>query len=144
MIERNDVLWAQRVIDRWAIKKAVPTPMVTTIATGDEIPLSGYLDSTIIVNGKAWNKNDILGKLLLLADAFSYHVQHVSGVAPDDEKASQLACELVLLEIELLADARGTNMTRVMNTKRIADLDASLGGAAHMKRTGVPRFWRRS
>ena len=121
-MKEGDLTWAQNVIDRWSVKKAVPPPMVTTIATGEEIPLSGYIDSTIIVNGKAWAKHDMLGKLLLLADAFSYHVQCVSGIESDDEKARELAGERVVLEVEVWADATGVQMTRLMKIRSISKL----------------------
>lgn len=117
-----DVAWAQNVIDRWSVKKSVPAPTVTTIAKSEEIPLSGYIDFTIIVNGEAWVKHDMLEKILLLAKPFSYHVQCTSGAEFDKEKASELASELVLLEVELWSDATGVRMTRLMKIKPISKL----------------------
>ena len=121
-MEDRDVTWAQNIVDRWSVKKAVPLPRLTTISTSEEIALSGYQDSTIILNEKAWDKQDLLGKILLLADAFSYHAQCASGAEPDDEKVSELAHELVLLEFELWSEATGVRMTRLMKIKTINDL----------------------
>ena len=121
-MEDRDVTWAQNVVDRWSVKKAVPAPRVTTISTSEEIALSGYQNPTIILNEKAWDKQELVGKILLLADVFSYHAQCASGAEPDDEKASELAHELVLLEVELWSDATGVRMTRLMNIKTISKL----------------------
>lgn len=132
-MENSDVAWAQKVIDRWAIKKAVPAPRVTTVSATKEKMLSGYQNNTIILYGKAWDKQDLLGKILLLANPFGYHIQCASGVEPDDEKAWELASELVLLEFELLADARGVTTTQLMKIKRVTDLDDSAGSATHKR-----------
>ena len=121
-MEDRDVMWAQKVVDRWSIKKAVPAPKVTTISTSDEITLSGYQDSTIILNERAWDKEDLAGKILLLADPFSYHIQCALGHEPDEEKADELARELVVYEVELWSDATGVKMTRLMNIKTISKL----------------------
>lgn len=121
-MEDRDVTWAQNVVDRWSVKKEVPAPRVTTISTSEEIALSGYQNPTVILNEKAWDKQELVGKILLLADAFSYHAQCASGAEPDDEKASELAHELVLLEVELWSDATGVRMTRLMNIKTISKL----------------------
>lgn len=121
-MEDRDVTWAQNVVDRWSVKKEVPAPRVTTISTSEEIALSGYQNPTIILNEKAWDKQELVGKILLLADAFSYHARCASGAEPDDEKASELAHELVLLEVELWSDATGVRMTRLMNIKTISKL----------------------
>lgn len=121
-MENRDVTWAQNVVDRWSVKKAVLVPRVTTISRSREIALSGYRDSTVIVNEKAWDKQDLAGKILLLADPFSYHVQCASGTEPDDEKADELARELVVYEVELWSDATGVKMTRLMKIKTISKL----------------------
>jgi hypothetical protein len=33
MMKDRDVAWAQNIVERWSVKKAVPAPMVTTIST---------------------------------------------------------------------------------------------------------------
>lgn len=142
-MENSDVRWAQKVIDRWAIKKAVLAPRVTTISTMEEKILSGYQNNTVILYERAWDKQDLLGKILLLANPFGYHIQCVLGQKPDDDKAWELATELVLLEIELLATATGVEMTQLMRMKKINDLDDFAGGAAHKKGMELPDFWRR-
>ena len=121
-MEGRDVMWAQNIVDRWSVKKAVPAPRVTPISTSEKITLSGYQNSTIILNEKAWDKQDLAGKILLLADPFSYHVQCASGTEPDDEKADELARELVVYEVELWSDATGVKMTRLMKIKTISKL----------------------
>jgi len=133
-MEDRDVTWGQNVVDRWSVRNAVPAPSVTTISTSEEITLSGYRDSTVIVNEKAWDKQDLAGKILLLADPFSYHVQCASGAEPDNEKASELAQELVLLEFELWSDATGVRMTRLMKTKTINNLMSLLEARPTEKR----------
>lgn len=117
-----DVAWAQNVVNRWSIKKSVPAPQVMAIPTSEEIPLSGYRDSTIILNEKAWDKLDLAGKLLLLADPFSHHVQCASGTVTTDEEMGELAGELVVLEVELWSDATGVGMTQLMRIKTISKL----------------------
>ena len=129
-----DLEWAQRVINRWSIKKAVPAPKVTMIPPCEEIPLSGYQASTVIVNQKAWDKEDLLGKIMLLANPFGYHVQRISGAETDDKEAWELAHELVVVEVELQADARGVSSTRLMRLKSIADLDAAAEAAKRKRR----------
>ena len=141
-MEKADVIWAQNIVERWAIKKAVPVPRVTTISATKEKMLSGYQNNTIILYEKAWGKEDLLGKILMLANPFGYHIQCASGIGPDDEKAWELAHELVVTEVELLADARDVTTTRLMKTKRITDLDDSAGGTARKKGIKFPRFWR--
>ena len=121
-MQDTDVGWAQRVVDRWSVKKSVPAPRVITVPTGMDIPLSGYLDSLIIVNEKAWDRLDFPGKLLLLADPFSYHVQCSSERITTDDEISQLASELVVTEVELWSDATGVRMTRLMSLKSISKL----------------------
>ena len=133
-MENSDVMWAQKVIDRWAIKKAVPAPRVTTISTMEEKMLSGYQNNTIILYERAWDKQDLLGKILLLANPFGYHIQYALGQKPDDDKAWELATELVLLEIELLATATGVEMTQLMKIKKINNMDDFAGGVARKKR----------
>ena len=133
-MEDRDVTWAQNVVDRWSVKKAVPAPRVATISTSEEIALSGYQNSTIILNEKAWNRQDLAGKILLLADPFSYHVQCASGTEPDDEKADELARELVVYEVELWSDATGVKMTRLMKTKTINNLMSLLEARPTEKR----------
>jgi len=120
-MEDRDVTWAQNVVDRWSVQKEVPAPRVTTISTSEEITLSRYQDSTIIVNEKAWDKQELAGKILLLANPFSYHVQCASGTEPD-EKAWELARELVVLEVELWSEATGVRITRLMKIKTINNL----------------------
>lgn len=117
-----DVVWAQNVVDRWSTKKSVPAPRVTTIPTDEEVPLSGYRDSAIILNQKVWDKLDLAGKLLLLADPFSYHVRCASGTVTTDEEMSELARELIVLEVELWSDATGVRMTRLMKIEAISKL----------------------
>ena len=121
-MENSDVTWDQNVIDRWSVKKAVPAPRVTTVSKSEEITLSGYQNSTIILNEKAWGKQELVGKILLLAQPFSRHVQCVSSTELDDKEESELAGELVLLEVELWSDATGVRMTRLMNIKTISKL----------------------
>jgi len=121
-MEDRDVMWAQKVVDRWSIKKAVPAPKVTTISTSDEITLSGYQDSTIILNERAWDKEDLAGKILLLADSFSYHIQCALGHEPDEERSDELARELVVYEVELWSDATGVQMRKLMKIKTISKL----------------------
>ena len=121
-MQENDVAWAQSVIDRWAIKKAVPAPRVKTTAESETIELSGYQDSAIFVNGKAWDKLELAGKLLLPADPFSYHVRCVSDAVNTDEEMSDLARGLIVLEVELWSDATGVAMTKLMRTKSVSKL----------------------
>ena len=121
-MQDTDVAWAKSVIDRWATKKAVPAPRVTTTAESETIELSGYQDSTIFVNGKAWDKLELAGKLLLLADPFSYHVRCVSDTVYTDKEMSGLARELIVLEVELWSDATGVAMTKLMRTKSVSKL----------------------
>jgi hypothetical protein len=49
--------------------------------------LWGYKDATIILSEKAWDKQELPGRILLLADPFSYHVQWASGTEPNGKKA---------------------------------------------------------
>ena len=142
-MENSDVTWAQKIVERWAIKKGVPAPRVTTIAATKEKMLSGYQNNTIILYEKAWDKEDLLGKILMLANPFGYHIYCASGIEPDNEKVWGLAHELVVTEVELLADARDVTTTRLMKTKRITDLDDSAGGTARKKGIRFPHFWRR-
>ena len=121
-MENSDVIWAQNVVERWAIKKAVSAPRVITISITKEKMLSGYQNNTIILDEKAWDKEDLLGRILLLANPFGYHIQCASGIEPDDDKAWELATELVLLELELLETATGVTMTRLMRIKKINNL----------------------
>lgn len=121
----------------------MPAPRVTTISTIKEKMLSGYQNNTIILYEKAWDKQKLLGKILLLAKPFGYHIQCASGIKPDDEKAWELARELVLLEFELLATATGVTMTQLMRMKKINDLDDFAVGAARKKGMELPDFWRR-
>lgn len=127
-VQDLDMSWAQNVIDRWSVKKSVPAPSVTTIAMSKEIPLSGYIDSTIIVNEEAWIKHDMMGKILLLADGFTYHLQCTSGAEFDKERAFELTTELVLLEVELWSDATGVRATGLMKIKSISKLMSLLRG----------------
>ena len=121
-MQDGDVEWARNVVDRWSTKKAVPAPRVTTTPTSEEIALSGYQDSTIILNEEAWVKLELAGKLLLLADPFSYHVRCVSDTVNTDEEMSELARELIVLEVELWADATGVGMTKLMRMKSVGKL----------------------
>jgi hypothetical protein len=121
-MEDRDVMWAQKVVDRWSIKKGVPAPKVTTISTSDENTLSGYQNSTIILNERALDKEDLAGKILLLADPFGYHIQCALGHEPDEEKADELARELVVYEVELWSDATGVQMRQLMKIKTISKL----------------------
>lgn len=121
-MQRGDLTWAQNVVERWAIREAVPAPKVTTILTSKEKLLSGYKINTIVLNEKAWDMLKMDGKILLLAQPFSYHVQYAFGTDTDDEKAHELALELVLYEIELWSDATGVKMTRLMNIKSVSKL----------------------
>ena len=121
-MEDSDVTWARRVIERWAIRKAVPAPRVTTISTAKERMLSGYQNNAIILYEKAWDKEKLPGKIMLLADPFSYHIQCALGHEPDDEKADELARALAVYEVELWSDATGVKMTRLMKIKRISKL----------------------
>jgi len=117
-----DVEWAQNVVDRWSTKKGVPSPKVMSVPTSGEIKLSGYQDSTIIVNGRSWDRLELAGKLLLLALPFGHHVQAVSETVPDDNEIRDMTRELVVIEVELWSDATGVQMTRLMNMKSISKL----------------------
>jgi hypothetical protein len=122
IVEESDIAWAQNVVDRWSVKTAVPAPSVTTISTSKEITLSAYQNSTIIVSEKAWDRQNLSGKLLLLANPFGYHVQSFSNTKHNDERAWELIRELVVLEVELWSDATGVKMAQLMKIKTIKNL----------------------
>lgn len=95
---------------------------MTTTPKSEETALSGYQDSTIILNEKAWVKLELAGKLLLLADPFNYHVRCVSDSVNTYEEMSELARELIVLEVELRSDATVVGMTKLMRMKPVGKL----------------------
>ncbi len=125
-MQHDDLIWAQNVVERWAIRQAVPAPKVTTILTSTKELLSGYGDNTIVINENAWDKQKMDGKVLLLAKAFSYYIKYDFDPDRNDEKAHKLALELALYELELWSDATGVELMRLMNIKSVSKLRSFL------------------
>jgi len=125
-MQHDDLIWAQNVVERWAIRQAVPAPNVTTVLTSIKELLSGYGDNTIVINENAWDKERMDGKVLLLAKAFSYYIKYDFDPERNDEKAHKLALELALYELELWSDATGVELMRLMNIKSVSKLRSFL------------------
>ena len=125
-MQHDDLIWAQNVVERWAIRQAVPAPKVTTILTSIKELLSGYGDNTIVINENAWDKQKMDGKVLLFAKAFSYYIKYDFDPERNDEKAHKLALELALYELELWSDATGVELMRLMNIKSVSKLRSFL------------------
>jgi|GEM_PF-6408236 len=125
-MQDSDLTWAQNVINGWATKKAAAAPTVTTIPESEEIPMSRCQDSKIIVNGEAWGKQELADKLLLLADPCICRLRCISDAVKADEEMSELAHELIVLDIELWSDATGVSMTKLMRMKDVKKLTSML------------------
>ncbi len=125
-MQHDDLIWAQNVVERWAIRQAVPAPNVTTVLTSIKELLSGYGDNTIVVNENAWDKEKMDGKVLLLAKPFSYYIKYAFDPETNDEKAHKLALELALYELELWSDATGVEIMRLMSIKSVSKLRSLL------------------
>jgi len=121
-MQHDDWIWVQNVVERWAIKQAVPAPKVATVLTSTKELLSGYGDNTIVINENAWIKQKVDGKVLLLAKAFSYYIKYDFDPERNDEKAHKLALDLALHELELWSDATGVELLRLMSIKSVSKL----------------------
>jgi hypothetical protein len=125
-MSHDDWIWAQNVVERWAIRQAVPAPKVATVLTSTEELLAGYGDNTIVINENAWDKQRMDGKALLLAKAFRYYIKYDFDPDRNDEKAHKFALELALYELELWSDATGVELLRLMNIKSVSKLRSFL------------------
>lgn len=109
-------------MDRWGTKKAVATPMVTMKPESEEVAVSGYQDSTIMMNEKSWGKMEHAGKLLQLSNQFGYHVPCVSDTVSTDKEMRKLARKIVVPESELWSDATGVRITELVETRAVRKL----------------------
>lgn len=125
-MQHDDFIWAQNVVEKWAIRQAVPAPKVAKILTSIKELLSGYGDNTIVINENAWDKQNMDGKVLLLAEAFSFYIKYAFDPERNDEKAHKFALELALYELELWSDATGVELLRLMNIKSVSKLRSFL------------------
>ena len=125
-MSHDDWIWAQNVVERWAIRQAVPAPKVATVLTSTKEMWSGYGDNTIVINENAWDKQRMDGKVLLLAQAFSLYIKYDFDPDRNDQKAHRLALELALYELELWSDATGVELLRLMNIKSVSKLRSFL------------------
>ena len=125
-MQHDDWIWAQNVVERWAIKQAVPAPKVATVLTSTKELWSGYGDNTIVINENAWDKQKMDGKVLLLAKAFSYYIKYDFDPERNDQKAHRLVLELALYELELWSNATDVELMRLMNIKSVSKLRSCL------------------
>ena len=119
MMENTDVVWAQNVVERWSIEKAIPVPRVRMTSRMKKRMLGRYKDNTIFLYQKPWREDDLLGKILVLAHEFGHHIQHTASIQGDDDNASELGKEFVDQELRMLAEARGVTVAGLMKLKEV-------------------------
>jgi len=121
-MQYDDWIWTQNVVERWAIRQAVPAPKVATILTSTKELYSGYGDNIIVINENAWDKEKMDGKVLLLAKAFSFYIKYTFDTEGNNEKTHKFTLELALYELELWSDATSVELLRLMNIKSVGKL----------------------
>lgn len=120
-MEDSGVIWAQNIVDRWAVEKAISAPRVRMTSRMKQRMLARYKDDTIFLYRKSWCENNLLGKVLVLAHEFGHHIQKISGLETDEDNASELGREFVDLELRELAEVRGVTVADLMKMKEIND-----------------------
>jgi len=118
-MEDSGVMWAQNVVDRWAVTKAIPVPRVRMTSRMKQGMLGRYKDNTVFLYQKPWREDDLLGKILLLAHEFGHHIQKTLSLGFDEDSASVLGREFVDVELRILAEARGVTVATLMKMKEI-------------------------